>query len=188
MICVGVFLAFFPTLSLEITRWIFIITFISTGVSMISADLAGKKQQGLFSGMFFGSFAVLLGLIILTNPSILNIIPITIGFYVVISSLVKIRMTFALREISTSAYSASILMNVISILSGLIIIFQPIASTTVAIMILGLMLIIYGISDLINVCILKKHVQQFSKKMKVAKKYLTEEIPEAEIIDKKKTK
>lgn len=188
MICIGLFLALFPTLSLEITRWIFIIAFISTGVSMISADLTGKRQQGLISGTLFGSFAILLGLIILTNPGVLSIIPIAIGFYVVISSIMKLRMTLALKEISTSAFSASILMNLISVVSGCIIIFQPITSTAVAIMILGMMLIIYGVSDLINVFILKTHVQEFSRKMKVAKKYLTEDIKEAEIVDKKKSK
>lgn len=188
MICVGLFLAIFPTLSLEITRWIFIIAFISAGVSMISADLTGKRQQGLISGTLFGSFAVLLGLIILTNPGILSIIPIAIGFYVVISSIMKLRMILALKEISTSAFSASVLMNLISVVSGCIIVFQPITSTAVAIMVLGMMLVIYGVSDLINVFILKTHVQEFSKKMKVARKYLTKDIKEAEIVDKKKSK
>ena len=66
------------------------------------------------------------------------------------------------------------------------IIFQPIVSTAAAIMLFGIMLIVYGISDLINVFILKTHVQEFSKKMKSAKKYLTEDIQEAEVVDKKK--
>lgn len=186
MICVGFFLALFPTLSLEITRWIFIIALIAAGVNMISTDFSGKKKGGLISGTVFGSFIILLGLIILTNPEVLSIIPIAIGFYVVISSLTKLRMTLALKEISNSAFTASILMNIISVISGLIIIFQPITSTAVAVMILGIMLIIYGVSDLINIVILKSHVQEFSKKMKTAKKYLTEDIQEAEVVDEKK--
>lgn len=156
MICVGSFLALFPALSLEITRWIFIIALVSAGINMISADLAGKRQTGLLSGTVFGSFIILLGLIILTNPGVLSIIPIAIGFYVVISSLIKIRMTLALREISNSAFTASILMNLISVVSGCVIIFQPITSTAVAIMIVGIMLVVYGVSDLVNVFILKK--------------------------------
>lgn len=186
MICVGFFLALFPTLSLEITRWIFIIALIAAGVNMISADFSGKKKGGLISGTVFGSFIILLGLIILTNPEVLSIIPIAIGFYVVISSITKLRMTLALKEISNSAFTASILMNIISVISGLIIIFQPITSTAVAVMILGIMLIIYGVSDLINIVILKSHVQEFSKNMKTAKKYLTEDIQEAEVVDEKK--
>lgn len=186
MVCVGSFLALFPTLSLEITRWIFIIALISAGISMISADLAGKRQTGLLSGTVFGSFIILLGLIILTNPSVLSIIPIAIGFYVVISSLIKIRMTLALREISNSAFTASILMNLISVVSGCVIIFQPITSTAVAIMIVGVMLVVYGVSDLINVFILKKHVKDFAKNMKAAKQYLTDDIKEAEIVEDKK--
>lgn len=188
MVCVGSFLALFPTLSLEITRWIFIIALISAGISMISADLAGKRQTGLLSGTVFGSFIILLGLIILTNPGVLSIIPIAIGFYVVISSLIKIRMTLALREISNSAFTASILMNLISVVSGCVIIFQPITSTAVAIMIVGVMLVVYGVSDLINVFILKKHVKDFTKNMKAAKRYLTEDIKEAEIVKDKKKK
>ena len=187
MIFVGAFLAIFPTLSLEITRWIFIITLISAGVNMIISDLSGKRQTGLLSGTIFGSFTILLGLIILTNPSVLSIIPIAIGFYVVISSLTKIRMTLALREISNSAFTASILMNIISVISGCIII-QPITSTAVAIMILGLMLVIYGVSDLINIFILKSHVSEFTKNMKAAKRYFTEDIKEAEVVEDKKTK
>ena len=186
MVCVGSFLALFPTLSLEITRWIFIIALVSAGISMISADLAGKRQTGLLSGTVFGSFIILLGLIILTNPGVLSIIPIAIGFYVVISSLIKIRMTLALREISNSAFTASILMNLISVVSGCVIIFQPITSTAVAIMIVGIMLVVYGVSDLINVFILKKHVKDFVKNMKAAKRYLTEDIKEAEIVEDKK--
>lgn len=188
MIFVGSFLAIFPTLSLEITRWIFIIALISAGVNMIISDLSGKRQTGLLSGTIFGSFTILLGLIILTNPSVLSIIPIAIGFYVVISSLTKIRMTLALREISNSAFTASILMNIISVISGCIIIFQPITSTAVAIMILGLMLVVYGVSDLINIFILKSHVSEFTKNMKAAKRYFTEDIKEAEVVEDKKVK
>jgi len=186
MVAIGIFLTLFPTLSLEITRWIFIIALISVGLNMITSDLTGKKRGGLISGTVFGSFNLLLGLIILINPEILNIIPIAIGFYVVISSLTKLRMTLALKEISNSAFTASILMNIISVVSGIIIIFQPITSTAVAVMLLGTMLIIYGVSDLINIIILKAHVQEFSKKMKSAKKYLTDDIQEAEVIDQKK--
>ena len=188
MIFVGAFLAIFPTLSLEITRWIFIVALISAGVNMIISDLSGKRQTGLLSGTIFGSFTILLGLIILTNPSVLSIIPIAIGFYVVISSLTKIRMTLALREISNSAFTASILMNIISVISGCIIIFQPITSTAVAIMILGLMLVVYGVSDLINIFILKSHVSEFTKNMKAAKRYFTEDIKEAEVVEDKKAK
>ena len=186
MVAIGIFLALFPTLSLEITRWIFIIALVSAGLSMITADLTGKKRGGIISGTVLGSFNLLLGLIILINPEILNIIPIAIGFYIVISSLTKLRMTLALKEISNSAFTASILMNIISVVSGFIIIFQPITSTAVAVMLLGTMLIVYGISDLINIIILKAHVQEFSKKMKSAKKYLTDDIQEAEVIDQKK--
>ena len=186
MVAIGIFLTLFPTLSLEITRWIFIIALISAGLNMITSDLTGKKRGGLISGTVFGSFNLLLGLIILINPEILNIIPIAIGFYVVISSLTKLRMTLALKEISNSAFTASILMNIISVVSGIIIIFQPITSTAIAVMLLGIMLIIYGVSDLINIIILKAHVQEFSKKMKSAKKYLTDDIQEAEVIDQKK--
>lgn len=186
MVAIGIFLALFPTLSLEITRWIFIIALVSAGLSMITADLTGKKRGGIISGTVLGSFNLLLGLIILINPGILSIIPIAIGFYIVISSLTKLRMTLALKEISNSAFTASILMNIISVVSGIIIIFQPIASTAVAVMLLGAMLIVYGISDLINIIILKAHVQEFSKKMKSAKKYLTDDIQEAEVIDQKK--
>ena len=170
MVAIGIFLALFPTLSLEITRWIFIIALVSAGLNMITSDLTGKKRGGLISGTILGSFNLLLGLIILINPGILSIIPIAIGFYIVISSLTKLRMTLALKEISNSAFTASILMNIISVVSGIIIIFQPIASTAVAVMLLGAMLIVYGISDLINIIILKAHVQEFSKKMKSAKK------------------
>ena len=186
MVAIGIFLTLFPTLSLEITRWIFIIALVSAGLNMITSDLTGKKRGGLISGTVFGSFNLLLGLIILINPEILNIIPIAIGFYVVISSLTKLRMTLALKEISNSAFTASILMNIISVVSGIIIIFQPITSTAIAVMLLGTMLIIYGVSDLINIIILKTHVQEFSKKMKLAKKYLTDGIKEAEVIDQKK--
>ena len=77
-------------------------------------------------------------------------------------------------------------MNIISVVSGFIIIFQPIASTAVAVMLLGIMLIVYGVSDLINIVILKSHVNEFSSKMKSAKKYLTDDVQEAEVIEKKK--
>lgn len=186
MVAIGFFLTLFPTLSLEITRWIFIIALVSAGLSVITSDLAGKKRGSLISGTVLGSFNLLLGLIILINPEVLSIIPIAIGFYVVISSLTKLRMTLALKEISNSAFTASILMNIISLVSGFIIIFQPITSTALAVMLLGIMLIIYGVSDFINIVILKAHVQDFSKKMKSAKKYLTDDIQEAEVIDQKK--
>ena len=185
MIAIGIFLALFPTLSLEITRWIFI-ALVSAGLSMITADLTGKKRGGIISGTVLGSFNLLLGLIILINPEVLSIIPIAIGFYIVISSLTKLRMTLALKEISNSAFTASILMNIISVVSGFIIIFQPIASTAVAVMLLGIMLIVYGVSDLINIVILKSHVNEFSSKMKSAKKYLTDDVQEAEVVDQKK--
>ena len=148
----------------------------------------------LFSSNFLGAFLIVIGLVFLFYPSILSLIPMTIGLVIVISAISRIGYTMELKNVSKSAYITSIITNLLSLTAGVAIIVYPFDASAIALSLIGFIMIGYGLSDLINIIVLKKHVQDFTDRYNLVSKFSgskksetnPDDIEEAEIVDPKK--
>ena len=185
MVLFGLFFALFPEFALNLLRLLLAAGFLLAGFSMIMSRVYSRFVR-LFSSNFLGAFLIVIGLVFLFYPGILSLIP--------ISAISRIGYTMELKNVSKSAYITSIITNLLSLTAGVAIIVYPFDASAIALSLIGFIMIGYGLSDLINIIVLKKHVHDFTDRYNLVSKFSgskksetnPDDIEEAEIVDPKK--
>ena len=192
MVLFGLFFALFPEFALNLLRLLLAAGFLLAGFMIMSRVYS--RFVRLFSSNFLGAFLIVIGLVFLFYPGILSLIPMTIGLVIVISAISRIGYTMELKNVSKSAYITSIITNLLSLTAGVAIIVYPFDASAIALSLIGFIMIGYGLSDLINIIVLKKHVHDFTDRYNLVSKFSgskksetnPDDIEEAEIVDPKK--
>ena len=193
MVLFGLFFALLPEFALNLLRLLLAAGFLLAGFSMIMSRVYSRFVR-LFSSNFLGAFLIVIGLVFLFYSGILSLIPMTIGLVIVISAISRIGYTMELKNVSKSAYITSIITNLLSLTAGVAIIVYPFDASAIALSLIGFIMIGYGLSDLINIIVLKKHVHDFTDRYNLVSKFSgskksetnPDNIEEAEIVDSKK--
>lgn len=193
MVLFGLFFALLPEFALNLLRLLLAAGFLLAGFSMIMSRVYSRFVR-LFSSNFLGAFLIVIGLVFLFYPGILSLIPMAIGLVIVISAISRIGYTMELKNVSKSAYITSIITNLLSLTAGVAIIVYPFDASAIALSLIGFIMIGYGLSDLINIIVLKKHVHDFTDRYNLVSKFSgskksetnPDDIEEAEIVDPKK--
>lgn len=193
MVLFGLFFALLPEFALNLLRLLLAAGFLLAGFSMIMSRVYSRFVR-LFSSNFLGAFLIVIGLVFLFYSGILSLIPMTIGLVIVISAISRIGYTMELKNVSKSAYITSIITNLLSLTAGVAIIVYPFDASAIALSLIGFIMIGYGLSDLINIIVLKKHVHDFTDRYNLVSKFSgskksetnPDDIEEAEIVDPKK--
>ncbi len=193
MVLFGLFFALLPEFALNLLRLLLAASFLLAGFSMIVSRIYSRFVR-LFSSNFLGAFLIVIGLVFLFYPGILSLIPMIIGLVIVISAISRIGYTMELKNVSKSAYITSIITNLLSLTAGVAIIVYPFDASAIALSLIGFIMIGYGLSDLINIIVLKKHVHDFTDRYNLVSKFSgskksetnPDDIEEAEIVDPKK--
>ena len=186
MIALGLLFALAPAFTLSILHWGITIILLLSGIAMIVRDMQSGRIFSVFSTSLMGIFLVLMGIIVAIYPETLMIVTIAFGVYMILTSFMKISV--AARIKGTTAYTMSLISNLIGLICGVIMIIRPGASSEAMIVIAGILLIIYGISGLVDTFILKSKIDAVKKNVKEAKnsaKAAIEDIKEAEIVEEK---
>ncbi len=190
MILIGLVFILMPGFTLAVMQWGIAILLLGAGTAMIARDMYDGGFFSFFSTSLAGIFLVLMGIIIAIYPETLNIITIAFGVYMILNSFMQISLAARIR--GSSAYTVALISNLIGLICGVIMIVRPGDSNEAIITIAGILLMVYGISGLIDTFILKSKIDTVKKNVKTAKKAaknLIEDAKEAEVIeDKKSTK
>ena len=105
----------------------------------------------------YGVISIIAGIFLITAPEIIgSAIPIIVGVAVIISSSMKIQQSMVLKNIGSNYFLASMITSVLCLVCGVVLLFNPFKSAVVVTKAIGLFMMIYGVSDLINTIILKK--------------------------------
>ena len=189
MTALGAFFFLFPGTMLSMMRTLISITLIAAGIFMIYRDMQSGKIFSIFSTSLMGIFFVIMGIIIALYPQTLYIVTIAFGIYMILNSVVQLNIASQIR--GTTAYSVALVSNIIGLICGVIMIIHPGESDEVIVMIAGAVLMVYGISGLIDTFILKskidrvkKNVKETVKTAKKAADKLIEDAEAAEVVEK----
>jgi uncharacterized membrane protein HdeD (DUF308 family) len=125
-----------------------------------------------------------LGILVFATPSILYIIPKIIGVILLLVGCFKLRLTLGMKNANTNVLVVSIVTNVITFLSGLILLLWTGEALEAAIAILGVILIVEGISSFVDVMVLRNNVKDFKRAFTKVNKRAADAINavEAEIV------
>lgn len=111
--------------------------------------------------------SILLGIMMLIYPNILSIIiPLMLGTWFIMTSIFKIRLTLYLSKIKDTPWILLMLISILSIVCGFILILNPIDSSVAITLFIGIVIIVYAISDITNMIVLKRNIKNLTKYFK----------------------
>ena len=114
-----------------------------------------EKEEGSNLNLVSGILYSVLGVIIIIYPySIINLVTICLGVYLVINGLLKLKLSFNLKNV-TDKWIGTLIMSIITVILGILLIFNPFAGITIT-KLAGAFLVVVAIFDLIDTYIIEK--------------------------------
>lgn len=160
----GLTFIIFPNTSFEV------ICYFLAGVLVINGGMVlifGSRYTILFDSLFYGLLSFIFGLIILIHPDILKVImPILLGIWFILNGFLKVRLIVCLKEEDKSYYYLTLIMSIISIVCGIIMVLEPVGNVEIITISIGIILMTYAISDIINLSIIKRYINKVVKYVK----------------------
>ena len=124
-----------------------IVRFISNNHSDISNQL----------NIVYGIICIISGIFFIEKPEIIgSIIPVVMGIGIIISSSLKIQQSFNLKSLNSSYFFWSFVTALLSLICGVILLFNPFKGAVIITKVIGIFLAIYAILDICNIIVLKK--------------------------------
>ena len=163
---IGIIIVIYPENSIKVLSTLLAIFLVVNGLYLI---VIGADIRNIFFIDFFptGILSLVLGILMILYPNTLSIIiPITLGIWFIWISIFKLRLSISFKNIDEPVWILTIITSILSIICGLILIFNPISSSIAITMFTGAIIIIYAISDLIDMIVFKKNVNKIVKHFK----------------------
>ena len=114
-----------------------------------------EKEEGSNLNLVSGILYSVLGVIIIIYPySIINLVTICLGVYLVINGLLKLKLAFNLKNV-TGKWIGTLIMSIVTVILGILLIFNPFAGITIT-KLAGAFLVVVAIFDLIDTYIIEK--------------------------------
>ena len=138
----------------------------------------------------YGIISIVLGILIITNPTaIASFIPIVLGIGIIISSAMKLQYALELRVSSNPLWKGTLIVSLVSIICGLVLIFNPFQAAEAFTMIMGILIIAYSILDICSSVVIRRNVIHIQNTIRegLNDKKLKETMMEAEIVEEKET-
>ena len=162
-IVVGILFLVFPENSLEVLRWVMAIFAIVMGTYLIATDLSQKRFLPFFNLTGLGVVSLIIGLIFIIYPSVMNVFPIILGAWFIVSSVTSLRFTTAIR--GSSGYALAIITAILALICGILLLVNPWGGQISMMMFAGIMIIAYAATSLIDMIVLKKNIKDLSNEL-----------------------
>lgn len=116
------------------------------GITSVLNEIKIKKQSTDFVN---GILISILGLVFISSPhTIASIIPFILGVWIVIKSVFKLQFSYSVKRTSNDV--KPIVINIIELILGLVLIFNPFKGAEALIRIIGGFMAVYGLLDILN--------------------------------------
>ena len=141
-----------------------ILTMISIilGVGIIIVGIFGflnyandlKEGRTISMDIVYGIICVIVGTLLIVNTKIFaSILPIVMGVWMVINSIIKAQYTLVLKDEGNPNWKLTLLFSVLTLACGILFIFNPFKTASMFMQIFGAIMVVYSIMDIINVII-----------------------------------
>lgn len=147
---------------------------ILSGIKYIRNTKEGKKNE---LDIIYGIVCIVLGVLVITNPNaIASVIPLVIGFVIIINSALKLQYSLELKRETNNLWKSTMILSLITLICGLVLIFNPFKGALLITKIIGVLIIVYSILDLISTFTIRKTLKRIHKAIE-------EKIEEAEVVE-----
>lgn len=159
-IILGLVLVIYPKASMDIIAGTIAILLIIAGIYGVINDNKNKVVVNSVS-MTSSVILIVIGFVLFFHQEIIeSIIPIVLGIAFTVSGLQKIRYAMMVKDMAKN-WTAPLIAAIITTLVGIIMIINPVGTGASLTLFLGIMILIYSISNLTDTIMLKKNSEGF---------------------------
>ncbi len=160
LMAVGLLLIFMAEATLISISYLFGgILFAIGAVAIIQFIKTPIEERRLFSqlNIVYGVITILAGILLIAKPSIVSsLVPIFIGIGIIVSSSMKLQQAMMVRSISNSYWKATLISSLLSLICGLVILFNPFKTASIVTQLIGVFILIYSVLDILSTILLRK--------------------------------
>ena len=151
LIIVSLFLIAKPGIAVSTVVTLFAIVFLVDGIINIIAYMMEDVEIKAYSNeLIMGILLVILGLIILLNqPLFISILPIMIGLWIFIKSIMKFQLAINLKSALAERWGLLLVSSILMAILGVLIIVNPFEAIFTLTRFIGIMMIVV---EVINIC------------------------------------
>ena len=159
---VGILLRVWPKASLDTFAYVIGTILIIYGIYSFIDSFSINPALCLFQ-MTNSILSFLLGICVFLNPSIFeSILPIALGIFFIISGAFSSRISFIIKDIDNS-YILSLFTSILMIICGVVLIINPGNTALVITTLIGIILIVYSVSAIVDMFVFKSRVKEIDK-------------------------
>lgn len=164
-IVAGLILLICPEITTKTITYSVGVIFMVLGVAEVISYLRLEPDLASHStGFTNGILTALIGLFIFVkSEDVMKIIPVILGFLIIVSGTFKLQHALNLYRIKVDGYKGVLIIGAINILIGIITVMNPFKTVTFLMRIMGIGLIISGVTDLGSVAYMNKEFKRYSK-------------------------
>lgn len=160
---IGLIMVVAPGISLQTIGVVAGIYIIIHGIVLIALALAANMAYVPFYGVMSGLLSIILGIILLAMPSILStVFAIALGIWIILSSINIISIAITTRK-EYSNWGLLLLLGIIDLICGVIILFNPFASSISIVVLGGIVIMVHSIINIVDMIVIKKNVKDITK-------------------------
>ena len=162
-ILLGIVMIVYPGMSLVALGAVTAAFLIVEGIALIVLDIKASRMFIPFDGMLQGILSLILGILLAVNPTGMAVyVGISVGLWIIISGFAGIRLAVELRH-TAAPWVLLIIMNIISIIIGVVVMVTPIISSQYITILMGVVLIAHAVVEIIDMIVVKKNIREVDK-------------------------
>lgn len=166
-------MAVVPNISLQAIGIVFGIYIIAHGIALIVLDFMGHNVYIPFHGIMSGILSIIVGIILVAMPNVLStIFAIALGIWIILSSVNVISISISVRK-GVSNWYLWLLLGVIDLICGIIILFNPFASSISIVVLGGIIMMVHSVITFVDTIMIKKDAKEVAKALEDAYKAAT---------------
>ncbi len=167
---IGLIMAVVPNLSLQVIGITIGIYAIVHGITLITLNFVAHNVYVPFYGIASGILSIIVGLILVAMPNILSVIfAIALGIWIILSSVNVISIAVTVKK-TVPNWSLWLLLGIIDLICGIIILFNPFASSLSIVVLGGIIIMIHSIISIIGMIMVKNNIKEVTKALETASK------------------
>lgn len=167
---IGLVMTVVPNISLQVIGIAFGIYIIIHGIVLIALDFVAHNVYIPFYGIMSGILSIIVGLILIAMPNILStIFVIALGIWIILSSANVISIAITVRK-GISNWYLWLLFGIIDLICGVIILFNPFASSISIVALGGIIIMIHSAINIVNMVMIKKDAKEVAKVLETSLK------------------
>jgi uncharacterized membrane protein HdeD (DUF308 family) len=119
---------------------------VSAGLSFFAGSGGGYRSQ---LDMVLGGFAAILGVLFLLKPhTLLSVLPIIFGLYILIDGFLNLKRGLDMRSYGYAGWTTTLVLSVVSVVLGAVILWNPFSTHLLLVRIIGASFLYEGTADL----------------------------------------